>query len=77
RIQQSLMTTAQLSPASSSGFSPLMVASFNENLDTQSTGFDADRKSYTSTGKIFKVHNNTSFREKQPTTQTSSRKKTK
>ncbi|CAF4417413.1 unnamed protein product, partial [Rotaria magnacalcarata] len=48
RIQQSLMTTAQLSPASSSGFSPLMVASFNENLDTQSTGFEADRKSYTS-----------------------------
>ncbi|CAF4824236.1 unnamed protein product, partial [Rotaria magnacalcarata] len=45
---QSLMTTAQLSPASSSGFSPLMVASFNENLDTQSTGFEADRKSYTS-----------------------------
>ncbi|CAF2033517.1 unnamed protein product [Rotaria magnacalcarata] len=48
RIQQSLMTTAQLSPASSSGFSPLMVASFNENLDTQSTGFEADRTSYTS-----------------------------
>ncbi|CAF3096777.1 unnamed protein product [Rotaria socialis] len=48
RIQQSSMTTGQLSPVSSSNFSPLMVASFNENLDTQSTGFETDRKSYTS-----------------------------
>ncbi|CAF4404984.1 unnamed protein product [Rotaria socialis] len=48
RIQQSSMTTGQLSPVSSSGFSPLMVASFNENIDTQSTGFETDRKSYTS-----------------------------
>ncbi|CAF3589734.1 unnamed protein product [Rotaria socialis] len=52
RIQQSSMTTGQLSPVSSSNFSPLMVASFNENLDTQSTGFETDRKSYTSLEKI-------------------------
>ncbi|CAF3750004.1 unnamed protein product [Rotaria socialis] len=57
RIQQSSMTTGQLSPVSSSNFSPLMVASFNENLDTQSTGFETDRKSYTSLSRYLSTVN--------------------
>ena len=41
-------TTEQLSPVSSSGYSPIMVGSLNENMDTQSGGFETDRKSFTS-----------------------------
>ncbi|CAF3139432.1 unnamed protein product [Rotaria sp. Silwood2] len=47
RLQISI-TTEPLSPVSSSGFSPVMIGSFNENLNTQSTGFETDRKSYIS-----------------------------
>jgi hypothetical protein len=47
RLQSSFITE-QLSPGSSSGYSPLMVGSLSENMDTQSGGFDTDRKSHTS-----------------------------
>jgi hypothetical protein len=47
RLQSSIIT-GQLSPTSSSGYSPIMIGSLNENMDTQSGGFDTDRKSFTS-----------------------------
>ncbi|CAF3554936.1 unnamed protein product [Rotaria sp. Silwood1] len=47
RLQLSI-TTEPLSSVSSSDFSPVMIGSFNDNLETQSTGFETDRKSYTS-----------------------------
>jgi len=45
---QSSITAEQLSPVSSSGYSPIMIGSLNENMDTQSGGFETDRKSLTS-----------------------------
>jgi hypothetical protein len=47
RLQSSTIT-GQVSPSSSSGYSPIMIRSFNENIDTQSGGFETDRKSLTS-----------------------------
>lgn len=41
---QSVISTEQISP----GYSPTMAGSYNENLDTQSTGFETDRHSFTS-----------------------------
>ncbi|CAF1094059.1 unnamed protein product [Rotaria sordida] len=53
------ITTESLSPMSSSGFSPIMIGSFNDNLDTQSTGFETDRKSYTSISQpVTNIHPN-------------------
>lgn len=41
--------TSQLSPISSTIYSPSLVGSFNENMDTQSGGFEpTDKKSFTS-----------------------------
>jgi hypothetical protein len=50
RLQLSV-TSGQLSPVSSSEYSPIMVGSLNENMDTQSGGFETDRRSFTSVRK--------------------------
>ena len=50
RLQFSI-STGQLSPASSSGYSPIMIGSLNEHMDTQSGGFETDHRSMTSVRK--------------------------
>ncbi len=39
------VSTAQLSPISSSEYSPIIIGSSNENMDTHSGGFETDRRS--------------------------------
>lgn len=51
---RSCILTGQLSPQSSSDYSPIMIGSSYENMDTQSGGFETDRKSFTSVRKIYK-----------------------
>jgi hypothetical protein len=47
--QSSSNLTSQISPMSSSIYSPSMMGSFNENMDTQSGGFEpTDKRSFTS-----------------------------
>ena len=45
---QALSTNEQLSPISSTVFSPLMISSFNENIDAQPTRFESERISFSS-----------------------------
>ncbi len=52
RLQSSINTGGQLSPATSSGYSPIMVGSLNENIDTQSGAFETDQRSYASVRKL-------------------------
>ncbi|CAF1006180.1 unnamed protein product [Adineta steineri] len=47
RLQSSL-TTGQLSPTSSFGYSPIMIGSSNENMDTQLGTLETDLRSYAS-----------------------------
>ncbi|CAF4378175.1 unnamed protein product, partial [Adineta steineri] len=47
RLQSSL-TTGQLSPTSSLGYSPIMIGSSNENMDTQLGTLETDLRSYAS-----------------------------
>jgi hypothetical protein len=53
RLTRSLdvITTGQLSPISSSAYSPIMIGSLHENMNTQSGGFETDRRSHTSVRK--------------------------
>jgi hypothetical protein len=43
--QQLSISTGQLSPISSSGFSPIRIGSSHDNIDTHSKGFETDRRS--------------------------------
>ena len=49
--RQSSIATSQLSPMSSSAFSPVMIASLHDHADVQSGGFETDRRSLTSVGQ--------------------------